>query len=197
MVGQMAAAVGKQALMTARDGDDAPPDHQLVAAAQAGNAAAFDALVARYHVQIEGFLRRNVGDAVRAADLAQDTFDEAYAGLARLRAPGTFRAWLYRIASNRALMDYRLRRRQATLALAALRSGAPAPSLTRLQIEEALDHLSPTLRRVLLLHDVEGYDVREIATILRISEGTARKRLYRARVAFRTLYADDDTPEGS
>jgi len=195
-MGQMPAAIGKQAPMTARDGDDTPPDHQLVAAAQAGDKAAFDALVARYQVQIEGFLRRDVGNAVRAADLAQDTFDEAYASLARLRAPPAFRAWLYGIASNLALMDHRWRRRQATLALSALRSDMPAPSLTRLQIEEALGHLSPTLRRVLLLHDVEGYDVREIGTILRISESAAQKRLSRAHAAFRGLYADDDTPEG-
>jgi len=192
--------------MTTRDGDDIPSDDQLVVAAQASDAAAFDAqasdaaafdaLVARYRVQIESFLRRDVGNAVRAADLAQDTFDEAYAGLARLRTPGTFRAWLYRIASNRALMYHRQQRRQATLALSALRSATPAPSLTRLQVEEALGHLSPPLRQVLLWHDVEGYDVRAIATILRIPAGTAQKRLYRARAAFRTLYADDNTAEG-
>ncbi len=182
--------------MTMRDGDDAPPDHQLVIAAQAGDTAAFDVLVARYRAAIESFLRRDVRDAVLAADLAQDTFDEAYAGLARLRAPGAFRAWLYRIASTRVLMDHRRRRQQATLALSALRFDTPAPLLTRLQVGEALGHLSPTLRRVLLLHDVEGYDVREIAAALHVSKDAAQKRLYRARAAFRTLYADDNTQEG-
>jgi len=49
---------------------------------------------------------------------------------------------------------------------------------------------------VLLLHDVEGYDIREIAIALRISADATQKRLYRARVAFRALYADDDTREG-
>jgi len=138
--------------MTKSGDDETPPDHQLAAAAQTGDAAAFDALVARYQVQIEGFLRRDVRDAALAADLAQDTFDEAYAGLAQLRAPDAFRAWLYRIASTRVLMDRRRRRRQATLTLSDLHFGTPAPPLTRLQVEEALGQLSPPLRQVLLLH---------------------------------------------
>jgi len=127
--------------------------------------------------------------------VAQDTFDEAYASLVRLREPGAFRTWLYSIASHQALMHHRRQRRHATLTLSALRSGVPAPSLTRLQVEEALGHLSPTLRQTLLLHDVEDYDIREIATALRISEDAAQKQLYRARVAFRTVYADNDTRE--
>ncbi len=192
----MPSVARKQAAMTTHDGDDALPEHQLVVAAQAGDKAAFDALVARYRAPIESFLRRDVGNAIHAADLAQDTFDEAYVGLARLRAPGAFRTWLYGIASNRALIDHRWRRRQATLSLSALRADTPAPALTRLQVEEALGHLSPPLCQVLLLHDVEGYDIREIAIALRISADATQKRLYRARVAFRALYADDDTREG-
>ncbi len=54
--------------MTTRDGDDASPDHQLVVAAQAGDAAAFDALVARYRAAIESFLRRDVGFQAQTAD---------------------------------------------------------------------------------------------------------------------------------
>jgi DNA-directed RNA polymerase specialized sigma24 family protein len=76
--------------MAESDEDDTPPDYQLVADAQAGHPAAFQALVRRYRARLESFLRREMGDATRAADLAQDAFDEAYEDLATLRNPGSF-----------------------------------------------------------------------------------------------------------
>ncbi len=96
-------------------GEDEVSDRTLVAAAQAGDGAAFLRLVARYRARLEATLR-DVGDPARATDLAQDAIDAAYDEIADLRDPEGFYPWLRRIAINRLLKDIRQRgRRQAAL----------------------------------------------------------------------------------
>ncbi len=126
---------------------DTPPDDQLVADAQAGHPAAFQALVRRYRARLESFLRRETGDPTRAADLAQDALDEVYEDLAILRNPGSFYPWLHRIAYNLMLADWRYRRPLIPLdRLHELLRPAPVlPALTRLAVREAAGELSPAL----------------------------------------------------
>ena len=179
--------------MAVSDEDDTPPDYQLVADAQAGHPAAFQALVQRYRARLESFLRREMGDATLATDLAQDAFDEAYEDLATLRNPGSFYPWLHRIAYNLMLADWRYRRPLIPLdRLHELLRPAPVlPALTRLAVREAAGELSPALYQVLALHDEGGYTVPEITAMLNISVEATKARLKRARAGVRARY-----PEG-
>ncbi len=148
--------------MMTTHGEDEAPDRTLVAAAQAGDGAAFLRLVARYRARLEATLR-DVGDPARAADLAQDAIDAAYDELADLRDPDEFYPWLRRIATNRMLKDIRWQgRRQA--ALDRLRHHIPraADPLVRVLIRETAAELSRALRTVLVLHDELGYSIPEI-----------------------------------
>jgi len=179
--------------MTVSDEGDTPPERQLVADARAGDPAAFHALMRRYRPRLESFLRRETGDSTRAADLAQDAFDEAYEDLTTLRNPDSFYPWLHRIAYNLMLADWRYRRPLVPLdRLRALLRPAPVlPALTRLLIREAAVELSQELYRVLVLHDELGYTVPEIAATLNISVEATKARLKRARAGVRARY-----PEG-
>lgn len=179
--------------MAESDQGDTPPDRQLVADAQAGDPAAFYALVRRYRPRLGRFLRREVGDPTRADDLAQDAFDEAYENLATLRKPGAFYPWLHRIAYNLMLADRRYRRPLIPLdRLRNLLRPAPVlPALTRLAVREAAGELSPALYHVLALHDEGGYTVPEITAMLNISVEATKARLTRARAGVRARY-----PEG-
>jgi len=174
--------------------EDDAADRALVAAAQADDGEAFLRLVARYRARLEAFVRRDVGDPARAADLAQDALDVAYDNLAHLRDPDEFYPWLRRIATTRLLKDMRRhQRRHAALDLLRLHVPRAAAPLARVLIRETAAELSPALHTVLVLHDDLGYAIPEIAAMLGIGEDAAWKRLARARAEFRRRYADNDT----
>ena len=73
----------------------------------------------------------------------------------------------------------------------AIEPPAPAPvvptSISRLDLERAIDQLPPGSKATFLLHDVEGFEHREIAEILGISEGTSKSQVHKARMKLRIL----------
>ncbi len=178
--------------MAVDDEGNTPPDHQFVRAAQAGQPAAFQALARRYRPRLERFLRRETGNPILAADLAQDAFDDAFEDLADLRNPQAFYPWLHRIAYRLLLVDWRYRRPLVPLdRLRDLLGPAPVlPALTRLLVRESAADLSPALYRVLVLHDELGYTVPEIAAALGISVEATKARLKRAHAGMRARYPE-------
>ena len=105
------ATLGMSGAASEASGPSAPPadaatdraaldDRALVAAATAGDRAAFDVLVRRHQRAVYGVCFRFVHDHAEAADLAQDAFIRAYRGLARFKGDAAFGTWLYRIAVN-------------------------------------------------------------------------------------------------
>jgi len=179
--------------MAVDDEGNTPPDHQFIRDAQAGEPAAFHALVLRYRPRLEGFLRRETGNPTLAADLAQDAFDDAFEDLADLRTPQAFYPWLHRIAYRLLLADWRYRRPLVPLdRLRDLLGPAPVlPALTRLLVRESVAELSPALYQVLVLHDALGYTVPEIAAALNISVEATKARLTRAHAGMRARYPDE------
>jgi RNA polymerase sigma factor (sigma-70 family) len=77
------------------------PSDALVIAAQAGDRAAYAALIARYRETVFAYAFARLRDREEAEDVAQETFVRAYLGLGRLRRPETWEAWMVRIARNR------------------------------------------------------------------------------------------------
>src|SRR5262249_6073364 len=120
----------------------------LVLRSQAGDADAFGDLVARYAPRIRYYLLKLLGDADAAGDASQEVWLDVYRGIARLRQPGSFRAWLYRIARDRASRAIRESRAQvplidgADLALAADEAGEDFTAEDAERIHSALDRLS-------------------------------------------------------
>ena len=120
-----------------------------------------------------------------AEDVAQEAFAKAYRNFRQLRDRDRFRAWLVRMTWRMALDRQRAARRRSVREDSALE---PAVVLPQVEADEraallwrAIDTLSDKLRVVIVLAAIEGYDVREVATLLELPEGTVKSRLFLAR----------------
>lgn len=180
-------------------------EETTVRRAQAGDRDAFRCLFERYQNQVYGYVRRMVSEENLAADLAQDAFVRAYEALPRLKAPGAFRGWLFQIAANRVRDHWKRPCRDAlSLDAPAAETGGelavpdPGPGPERLAVREqmrtsvaeALAKLPPERREVVVLHHLNGLDVRTIAAMLGVPEGTVKSRLGRARADLRQFLAE-------
>src|SRR5688500_3220377 len=89
-------------------GDEQPNDDQeLIARAQAGEMAAFEALVEGHRDRVFGLALRMTRSEADAAEITQETFFSAYQHLAEFRGEAAFGSWVHRIAANHALMRLR------------------------------------------------------------------------------------------
>jgi RNA polymerase sigma-70 factor (ECF subfamily) len=159
-------------------------------------------------------------DRELAADLAQDTFMHAWAAAPDLAGITQPRAWLYRIATHAALNAVRHRRHIEWLPLSRVEpeaggqaaeawAGLPPVELPpvggdlatgvaeRDAIWTVLAELPPRWRAVLLLQVAAGFEAREIAVLLHLSEANVRKCVFRARERFRALYRQSDEMGGA
>ena len=123
-----------------------------------------------------------------AEDVAQETMAQAYRQFAMLRDKGRFRAWLVRIAWRTALNRRRHDGRRAVRELAAV-GPAPAPTVEDLVLSREfqahlwheIDGLPDHLRQVITLAAMQGHELREVAELLELREGTVKSRLHQAR----------------
>lgn len=166
----------------------------LVARAQAGDPAAFAALVERYQQPLGGYLQHLVGDVDAALDLAQDTFVRAYRAIGATPPGLLVRPWLYRIATNLAHDHLRRRRRFTWLPLHIVDrfvGGQPMDAIEeRALVRQALGRLQPEERAVLLLCGLERLTYAEAAAALGGSAEAVRKRFGRAKARFRAAYGE-------
>jgi RNA polymerase sigma-70 factor (ECF subfamily) len=124
-----------------------------------------------------------------AEDVVQETWIRAVAGLKRFRGDSSFGTWLVAIGLNAARDHLRKRGRAGpTVDLDDVDLSVPAvPHGLRLDLEQAIAHLPPGSRAVLVLHDIEGFTHEEIGQRLGIAVGTSKSQLFAARRAMRTL----------
>ena len=183
-----------------------PGDDDLITRARDGDESAFEALVRRYERLVFRTVRGLVRRVEDAEEITQQAFLNAYRNLARFQAGRPFAPWLVRIAVNAALDRLRADRRHAGGAPAlwgrAVVDGAdpgpgvegqPTPSaeagvVSRDLAERLLETLGAKDRVAVLLMDVQGYAIGEVAAALGCSEGAARLRLFRARRQLRAAW---------
>jgi RNA polymerase sigma-70 factor (ECF subfamily) len=130
-----------------------------------------------------------------AEDVAQEAFAKAYRRFRQLRDRDRFRAWLvrmtWRLALNRTRSDRRRTVRETGAELTAAGAVSPVQSvLEREQAEKlwkAIDALPEKLRIVIVMAGIEEHDVRQIAALLQLPEGTVKSRLFLARQRLREL----------
>lgn len=173
--------------------DCAGADDALVQASSAGDMAAFETLYRRHAGRVHGVILRLVGgNHGRAEDLTQEAFVRAWKALPSYRFESAFGTWLYRLATNTALMELRTRRSQPAMdsgdawdSIGDIDSAGHVTALS-VDLERVVATLPPRARAVLILHDIEGWKHEEIATELDMAVGSSKAQLHRARKLLRT-----------
>ena len=177
-----------------------PTDQITIRRAINGDESALRAIWTQHAPRIDAVVRRLVGDADLAADVAQEVWIQIFRALPSYRGDSQFSTWTHRIAVNRTLNALRSLRRLGKSEVeieehTAMVEHEGDRSLLAQTIDEAVQKLSPGARAVFVLHDVEGYTHEEIATELGITSGGSKSQLFKARAKLRRLLAHlVDTP---
>lgn len=177
------------------------PVRQAVSSLRHGNLEGFDIVYQEYSKLVRAICLRVLRNPTEAEDAAQDVFVHVLRKIHTFRGESAFSTWLYRVAMNTVLMQFRSTRhdRMASaqpIVESASRGGATGPNIalpsfsTRIDLRAALDSLPGGCKAVFILHDVQGYRHREIAQILGRSIGDSKSQLHRARQRLREFLGD-------
>jgi len=127
-----------------------------------------------------------------AEDVAQEAFAKAYRSFSQLRDRERFRAWLVRMTWRMALDRQRANRRRLAREVGVDPAGLGAEVCLHADAQERAEHLwsaiealPDKLRLVVVLSAIEGHDMREVAALLGVPEGTVKSRLFLARKQLR------------
>lgn len=154
-----------------------------------GNREAFNALVHRWQEKLFRHAWRLTGSEEAAWDAVQETWLAVVKGIKRLKEPGAFAGWVYRILGNKCTDWVRRQKRNRELIEKMMSEEVEGRVGTlRLRLWDALLRLSEDHRLIVVLRYVEGYSVREVASILDIPEGTAKSRLHSARQQLKEIW---------
>ena len=182
-------------------------DQTLVRAAQSGDMMAFEELVARHRDKIYGRAFSMMRNEEEAIDLSQEAWVKAWQRLAQFHGESSFATWLTRITINLCLDQLRRQKRVRAESIEEMdeESGGverQMPVVTvnpterlergelRQRIDVALGKLSDDHRTVLVLHEFEEMEYKEIAKAIGCSIGTVMSRLFYARRKMASLLAD-------
>jgi RNA polymerase sigma-70 factor, ECF subfamily len=166
-----------------------------------GDTSAFGEIVLKYQDKVYNLCRHMLGNAEDAEDAAQDVFLKAFQALPRFQPEASLFTWLYRIATNTCLDHKRKPVWESLFGITAKgeelvhdrASDAPSPEklYQAKQIDQALQEslgkLSPKLRAIIILKEIEDLSYEEIADTLEISVGTVKSRIARAREELKIL----------
>lgn len=171
-------------------GERREEDDRLVARLRAGDPTAFEALYRRHAASIFGLLLRMLKNRADAEDLLQEIFLQAHDKLPSFEGRSAFGTWLYRLGVNRCLDHLRSRgakeqARTDPLTMTLAFPGRGPGGTRRLELERAIGELPPSSRAAFLLHDVEGYEHKEVGDMLGIAVGTSKSLVHRARMKLR------------
>jgi RNA polymerase sigma-70 factor, ECF subfamily len=171
---------------------------------RSGNRQAFASLVDAYSGPLHRLALKMVGNEADAEDVLQNTFLKAYTHIHEFEGRSKLSTWLYRIASNEALMLLRKQRPVTTFTDITAQDGEESAqdpveisdwcclpeqdfltSEARATLEQAVQHLPETLRIVFILRDIESLSIQETSQVLGLSESAVKTRLLRARLRLR------------
>ena len=175
-----------------------------VALLHAGDRREFARMVDKYSISLYRLALKMLGNPGDAEDVLQNTFLQAFQHLKEFEGRSSLSTWLYRIASNEALMLIRKRRPEIDFSDAAREEEAESEyepvqftdwghlpeeelltSETRIMLDRAIQNLPEILRIVFILRDIEGLSIRETSQALDLTETAVKTRLLRARLRLR------------
>lgn len=176
---------------------------ELVEKAKLGDTKAFEELMRRTQDKIYNLGIKFFGNKEDAADLLQETYIKAYESLPNFEGRSSFSTWLYRIATNFALMKLR-KEKMKKVSIEELKeiSDGSKDSIDFYDwsenpylhykneelkeiLNEAINSLPPKYKTIFILHDIEGLSIQEVAKILSLSVPTVKTRIHRSRLYLR------------
>lgn len=178
---------------------EADADFEVIRRVQAGDVAAFDALVRKYRERVYGVIYNLTSNREDASDLTQEAFIKAFQSINRFQGQSAFFTWLYKISVNNTLTHLRKNKLRRFFSLNTVQPDAAGTEivenlmhgnnasreayLRELQekLNEAMQKLSIKHRTVITLFEIDGLNHTEIAEIMGCSEGTVRSRLHYAK----------------
>jgi len=178
-----------------------PNEAELIERAKHGDAWAFQALYDKHKRRVYSLCLRMTSNTAEAEDLAQEAFLQLFRKIGTFRGESAFSTWLHRLSVNVVLMHLR-KKSLPVVSLDETQAGteedapkkdfgaddlALAGSIDRLQLQRAVADLPPGYRTIFVLHDVEGYEHNEIATLVGCSIGNSKSQLHKARMKLREL----------
>jgi RNA polymerase sigma-70 factor (ECF subfamily) len=171
-----------------------PDEGALARRWQAGEAGAFEAIYRQHAPRIFSLASRMGGSPEVGEELLQEIFLQAHLKRSSFEGGASIGTWLYRLALNHCLDFVRSRAAKMAQVTEALDAGGfrepAAPRETpalRLDLERAIEQLPAGCREAFVLHDVEGFEHREVAAMLGIAEGTSKSQVFKARMKLRAL----------
>lgn len=182
-------------------------DRILVDRFKAGDQGAFDEMVTRYWDRIYGMVNQLLRNQQDAEEVTQDAFIRAHRALGNFRGESSFSTWLYQIATNLARNRYWYwwrRKRDRSISFEAPLGADSETTLADVfpaevvspedatvtqefvdRVAAGMEQLSEKHREILILRNVQNLSYEEIADILKISVGTVKSRIARARESLR------------
>jgi len=178
-------------------------DQSLARKAADGDRDAFNQLVLSYEKKVFNIAYRMCGNYEDASELAQEAFIKVFKSIDSFRADSEFGTWIYRITVN-VCLDYSRKQKnnnkmvindpsEEDYIMYNLPSKEKSPSdyaesrETIREISDALGKLKEDQKAMIVLRDIEGFTYNEISKMLKISEGTVKSRINRARLALSNI----------
>jgi RNA polymerase sigma-70 factor, ECF subfamily len=175
----------------APDGVWAPTDAELLAAHRAGDPQAFGVLAERNLGRLWGVAMRMLDHPDDAADAVQEALIAALRRAGTYRGDASVRTWLCRIVVNVCIDRLRRERLRPTVTWGDRELPAPADLagelVTRMTVDDALARLTTEQRVAVVLVDVQGWSVAEVAQLVGVPVGTVKSRCARARTRLAEL----------
>ena len=163
-------------------------DAELITEALSGSAPAFDELLSRHQDMVFALCMRTLRDREYALDAMQDTFVTVFRKLDKFSGESAFSTWLYRVTINTCYDQLRKRKRRRTEPLPKHHDPADTSSQSefdavevRPDIADALAQIPEDFRTAVVLSDLQGLPLSEVAAIVGVPVGTVKSRIFRGR----------------
>jgi len=177
-------------------------ESEAVRLAQEGDSGGFAALYQLHSRRVYGLCLQMVKDPIEADDLTQDAFLQTFRKIQTFRGDSLFSTWLHRLTVNIVLMSFRKKKHPQISLDETFESDEEdrkpnfefsVPDLNlngvidRINLESAINQLPGGCKKMLVLHDIQGYEHHEISRILGCTVGNSKSQLHKARMRLRQL----------
>ena len=157
---------------------------------QSGSVKALEILVSRWQKRLWRYAYRLVGDTEAAWDITQDSWLGIIKGLRKLHDPANFKAWAYRITTNKSIDWIRKSKAVKQISIEELQDHQHEEEEKDTGVKELMVKLDVRKQVVLSLYYFEQLSVPEISVALKIPQGTVKSRLHKARKELRRLWQE-------